>query len=665
MKASISLVLSAFFCASLPLCAADPDGAGVNTHCYEFTDNVYTPAPAGYKLVYLSHYGRHGARTSMKVKQDYEDVISVLKQASKERNLTAQGDSLLNESIWVYEYHLGRDGALTRHGEEEQHALARLIYAQYKPVFAKGSKYVRVQTSTVHRSIVSGECFVQTLTSLQPDLNFTFDTAEKFFAFINNGCSKQQRAAVKALQDSINALNINDGSWFLKYAFKNPEKAAESIGNADDFQFKVWKLAREGRASGLDVNMFRHLPEEVIAKWTADEIRNIYMRNGNSVEFGEERMKLAQPLISVMMNQACDALATGTVAADLKFGHDYPLVATAGYFGIEGVGDRLSIDDLPQKWSDPMYIPFSTNMQMAFYRNKDGNVLVKFVYNGKECTLRDLKAVSGPYYSWNDILEKFLPEGDERAFRLARWDWKPVGDGAFAGHADVKLFGANQSISVLRWRTSKFKTCIANDSAQAADSTSALALRHGGIAAANASYFNVRTLYPTTFTKDDGKQEGWTTPSELIRVDGVVAIKGKTVSIIPCDTTNCYSVTKKYKEALAAGPVLMLDGQEARQSWPNHSFFTWRHPRTFIGTTSDGWAYLVVIDGRFKEGVGTTIHETAEIARMLGLRDALNLDGGGSSVLWTKEYGTVSNPFDNHRYDHYGQRVVPNIIYIK
>ncbi|MCQ2183978.1 MAG: phosphodiester glycosidase family protein [Bacteroidales bacterium] len=665
MKASFSFLLTAFLSVSLPLCAADPDGAGVNTHCYEFTDNTYTPAPAGYELVYLSHYGRHGARTSMKVTQDYEDVISTLKKASRERNLTAQGDSLLNESIWVNEYYLGRNGALTRRGEAEQHELARRIYAQYKPVFAKGSKYVRVQTSTVPRSIVSGECFVQTLTSLQRDLHFTFDTAEKFFAFINNDCSEPNRAAVMVLRDSINALNINDGTWFMKYAFKNPEKAADSIGDADAFQFKVWKLAREGRASGLDVNMFRHLPEEVIAKWTADEIRNIYLRNGNSVEFGEERMKLAQPLISVMLSQACDALATGTVAADLKFGHDYPLVATAGYFGIEGVGDRLSINDLPEKWSDPMYIPFSSNMQMAFYRNKEGNVLVKFVYNGKECTLRDLKAVSGPYYSWNDILEKFLPDGDERTFRLAQWDWKPVGDGAFAGHANLKLFGVNQSISVLRYSAARFKTCLANDNGEAADSTAALALRHGGIAAINASYFNMRTLYPTTFTKDDGKQEGWTTPDELIRVDGAVALSGKKVSIIPCDTVSCYSLTKKYKEVLAAGPVLMLDGQEARQSWPNHSFFTWRHPRTFIGTTSDGWVYLVVIDGRFKEGAGTTIHETAEIARMLGLRDALNLDGGGSSVLWTKEHGTISYPFDNHRYDHFGQRVVPNIIYIK
>ena len=35
----------------------DPNRAGVNTHIYEFIDEVYTPAPKGYKPVYLSRRG--------------------------------------------------------------------------------------------------------------------------------------------------------------------------------------------------------------------------------------------------------------------------------------------------------------------------------------------------------------------------------------------------------------------------------------------------------------------------------------------------------------------------------------------------------------------------------------------------------------------------------
>jgi exopolysaccharide biosynthesis protein len=50
---------------------------------------------------------------------------------------------------------------------------------------------------------------------------------------------------------------------------------------------------------------------------------------------------------------------------------------------------------------------------------------------------------------------------------------------------------------------------------------------------------------------------------------------------------------------------------------------------------------------------------------MIGLTDALNLDGGGSSTLWTRSAGVLNHPSDNGRFDHFGQRVVPNIIAIR
>ena len=127
-------------------------------------------------------------------------------------------------------------------------------------------------------------------------------------------------------------------------------------------------------------------------------------------EFGDQRMENAKPLVRVMLTQAQEALATGSVATDLKFGHDHPIVATAGWFGLEGVGDRLRLEDLPDAWADPMNIPFATNFQLVFYRNRNGEVLVKFVYNGRERLLHDLTPVSGPYYRWSDVLSRFLPE---------------------------------------------------------------------------------------------------------------------------------------------------------------------------------------------------------------------------------------------------------------
>ena len=49
------------------------------------------------------------------------------------------------------------------------------------------------------------------------------------------------------------------------------------------------------------------------------------------------------------------------------------------------------------------YCPFATNLQIVFYRNRKGLVLVKFLANEEETLIPELKAYSGPYYRWDDV----------------------------------------------------------------------------------------------------------------------------------------------------------------------------------------------------------------------------------------------------------------------
>ncbi len=62
------------------------------------------------------------------------------------------------------------------------------------------------------------------------------------------------------------------------------------------------------------------------------------------------------------------------------------------------------------------------------------------------------------------------------------------------------------------------------------------------------------------------------------------------------------------------------------------SFVASRHPRTLAGVKRDGTVLLATVDGR-RPGwsAGVTLPEAARMMRSLGARDALNLDGGGSS----------------------------------
>ena len=71
-----------------------------------------------------------------------------------------------------------------------------------------------------------------------------------------------------------------------------------------------------------------------------------------------------------------------------------------------------------------------------------------------------------------------------------------------------------------------------------------------------------------------------------------------------------------------------------------------RHPRTLIGTHSDGSVWLVTVDGRQPQlSAGMTLIEVRELARRLGLSDALNLDGGGSTTMWVGG-NVVNSPSD-------------------
>jgi hypothetical protein len=84
---------------------------------------------------------------------------------------------------------------------------------------------------------------------------------------------------------------------------------------------------------------------------------------------------------------------------------------------------------------------------------------------------------------------------------------------------------------------------------------------------------------------------------------------------------------------LGGGPLLLLDGLNVLNGAAEQfsaSFLRQGAPRTVIG--SDGrQLWLITMEGQ--GGAGPTLSETAALLQRLGLRDALNLDGGSSTGL--------------------------------
>ena len=90
------------------------------------------------------------------------------------------------------------------------------------------------------------------------------------------------------------------------------------------------------------------------------------------------------------------------------------------------------------------------------------------------------------------------------------------------------------------------------------------------------------------------------------------------------------------QHAIQGGPQLVRDGQILiPYAWEGFGpGFTYiRTARSAIGITKQGKLLLVTIDRRSRDSSGMSLPEVAALMLDLGARDAMNLDGGGSTTL--------------------------------
>lgn len=86
-----------------------------------------------------------------------------------------------------------------------------------------------------------------------------------------------------------------------------------------------------------------------------------------------------------------------------------------------------------------------------------------------------------------------------------------------------------------------------------------------------------------------------------------------------------------YKWGIEFYPALIVDGQGVVDG----TFGMGLQPRTAIGQNRDGDFMMLIIDGRQPGySIGTTVAECSKILERYGAYQAMNLDGGSSSVMW-------------------------------
>ena len=380
----------------------EPTRAGNNLNSYEFFELKDTPAPKGYTPFYISHYGRHGSRSNWGGK-DYEDLIRTLEVGKGLGILTPGGDSLRVAARKVLESYDGMDGRLSQRGAREHAALAERMYHRYPEVF-ENHKNIRAYASTVQRCIISMNSFTNSLIRQDKELNIRLDTGEQFMKYIDPTEGWQQVTG-NAMRESFEWMRQvpDDTLGVLRALFTDVEKARTFVDSPRRLTEKVSNTAVVAEDFDIEEDLYRFLPFDAIYRRWAQNNLFLYLGHCNSAAVGAQRVPMAKPTVDDIVTKADEAIATGKYAADLRFGHDYPLMALVSYLGIEGVGDRLEVKDVCDNWLGFWNIPMASNLQMIFYRNKAGRVLVKFLYQEQERLLRGLKPVQGPYYDWETV----------------------------------------------------------------------------------------------------------------------------------------------------------------------------------------------------------------------------------------------------------------------
>jgi hypothetical protein len=114
------------------------------------------------------------------------------------------------------------------------------------------------------------------------------------------------------------------------------------------------------------------------------------------------------------------------------------------------------------------------------------------------------------------------------------------------------------------------------------------------------------------------------------------------------------------RELVGGYPMLLRDGRHVFENTDAilSGFSVTQHPRTAVATLADGSLLLVAVDGRSEASKGMSLTQLTDFLVSLGAVNALNLDGGGSTVM------IVGDSIVNHPSDKEGERAVANALVV-
>ena len=417
---------------------------------------TYSEAPKGFKPFYMSHYGRHGSRYLLNESQ-YTAPWQTLKDANDKGMLTNFGKSVLERLEIMKDDADGHLGDLTQKGQEQHRGIARRMVRNYPEIFNKKATIV-CRSTTSHRVVASMTSALMEFSALLPKMKIDFNDSDFDKGYMNyedNAINSGKNSSIKSR--AVNEFNANhtdperlmlalfkDTTFITRYELKqqpNLQMMRMFGGNAAATTSEP-RISIVDRSAALynqlyevAANMGSHdLGFTLDDVFTYDEWYDNFLQNNmywysvsgfspftdNIVPYGHAT------LLQDFLDKADAAIIAKTPSANLRYGHDTALFPLLCLMEVNDCAWAPSdLEQVADKWVAYDIVHMGSNLQLVFFKNRKGKILVRALLNEEEAKLpvecyKDADGKEYPYfYEWDKV---------EKHYRatLARWERRRI-----------------------------------------------------------------------------------------------------------------------------------------------------------------------------------------------------------------------------------------------
>lgn len=382
------------------------------------------PAPDGFSPFYISHFARHGARYCT---GEYDSLYGWLVKAADDNLLTAEGREFLSRYEDFYSKVRFCKGNLTDIGKAQHRAIASHMFERFPELF-EGETMLEARSTESPRVIMSMWNFISELQMLDDDIDVDADASASFASWLQPSLSSNPylvRNAFKicgAAEDKVaEYFNSTVPVKKILARFFISADAPRNIGTTEE-KFISTLFAVVSCARCLDENRdcFDDVfsDEEKFRIWKGLSAR--YFMETASFD-GSECLAVDYAAFTLRhIIESADAdISSGKKGLQLRFGHDSGIAPLLAFLDVNGFGRKAeSVNEIFSIF--PNYnIPMGASLQLVFYRNRDGEILVRVLLNEAEASL-PLPAVNGSFYRWEEFKAQYMPliEASEQKIRL-------------------------------------------------------------------------------------------------------------------------------------------------------------------------------------------------------------------------------------------------------